>query len=84
MNLSIAKERLAAVVKPDSVTASQGDFLATHVEIKKLVLLNKFEFVPDSQKYTSEENIYKSLLLTLPIDINLLLCTVKVELVNHI
>lgn len=55
MNLSIAKERLAAVVKPDSVTASQGDFLATHVEIKKLVLLNKFEFVPDSQKYTSEE-----------------------------
>ena len=58
MNLSIAKERLAAVVKPDSVTTSQGDFLATHVEIKKLVLLNKFEFAPDSQKYTSEEEIY--------------------------
>jgi hypothetical protein len=63
MNLSIAKERLAAVVKPDSVTASQGDFLATHVEIKKLVLLNKFEFVPDSQKYTSEENIYKKFII---------------------
>ena len=59
MDLSIAKERLAAVVKPDSITASQGDFLATHVEIKKLVLLNKFEFVPTSKKYTYEEDIYK-------------------------
>ena len=63
MDLSIAKDRLAAVVKPDSITASQGDFLATHVEIKKLVLLNKFEFVPTSQKYTSEENIYKRFIL---------------------
>ena len=63
MDLSIAKERLAAVVKPDSITASQGDFLATHVEIKKLVLLNKFEFVPTSQKHTSEEDIYKRFIL---------------------
>lgn len=63
MNLSIAKERLAAVVKRDSITASQGDFLATHVEIKKLVLLNKFEFVPTSQKYISEEDIYKRLII---------------------
>lgn len=59
MNLSIAKERLAAVVKPDSITASQGDFLTTHVAIKKLVLLNKFELVPTSKKYTSEEDIYE-------------------------
>ena len=59
MNLSVAKERLAAVVKPDSITASQGDFLTTHVAIKKLVLLNKFEFVPTSKKYTSEDEIYK-------------------------
>lgn len=63
MDLSVAKERLAAVVKPDSITASQGDFLATHVEIKKLILLNKFEFVPTSQKYTSEEDIYKRYIL---------------------
>lgn len=63
MDLLIAKERLAAVVKPDSITASQGDFLTTHVEIKKLVLLNKFEFVPTSQKYTSEEDIYKRFII---------------------
>lgn len=63
MNLSIAKRRLASVVKPDSITVSQGDFLATHVEIKKLVLLNKFEFVPTFQKYTFEEDIYKRFIL---------------------
>lgn len=63
MNLSIAKERLASVIKPDSVTVSQGDFLATHVEIKKLVLLNKFEFMPTSKIYTSEEDIYKKCII---------------------
>ena len=63
MNLSVARERLSAVVKPDSITASQGDFLTTHVEIKKLVMLNKFEFVPSSQKYTSEEELYKKYIL---------------------
>ncbi len=63
MNLSIAKERLAAVVKPDSITASQGDFLATHVEIKKLVLLNEFKYKPESQKYVSEEDIYKRFII---------------------
>lgn len=63
MNLSIVKERLASVIKPDSITASQGDFLATHVEIKKLILLNKFEFVPTSQKYTSEEDVYKKFIV---------------------
>lgn len=63
MNLSIAKERLAAVVKPDSITTSQGDFLVTHVEIKKLALLNKFEFVPTPKKYTSEDAIYKQYIL---------------------
>ena len=42
MDIAIAKDRLASVVKPDSITASQGDFLATHVAIKKLVMLNKF------------------------------------------
>ena len=63
MNLSIAKQRLSAVVKPDSITASQGDFLVTHVEIKKLVLLNKFELAPSSQKYTSEDEIYNQFIL---------------------
>lgn len=61
MDIAIAKDRLASVVKPDSITASQGDFLTTHVAIKKLVMLNKFEFVPTSEKYTSEEDIYEKI-----------------------
>lgn len=63
MDIAIAKDRLASVVKPDSITASQGDFLATHVAIKKLVMLNKFEFVPTSEKYMSEEDIYKKFIV---------------------
>ena len=63
MNLSIARERLSSVIRPDSITISQGDFLVTHVELKKLVLLNKFEFVPTSKKYTSEEEIYEKFIV---------------------
>lgn len=63
MNISIAKKRLAAVTKPDSITTSKGDFLITHVEIKKLILLNKFEFAPNSQNYISEEDIYKKYIM---------------------
>lgn len=63
MDIAVAKDRLASVVKPDSITASQGDFLATHVAMKKLVMLNKFEFVPTSEKYTSEEDIYKKFIV---------------------
>lgn len=63
MNISIAKKRLAAVTKPDSITTSRGDFLITHVEIKKLILLNKFEFAPNSQDYISEEDIYKKYIM---------------------
>ncbi len=59
MNSVIAKERLACVVKPDSVTTTQGDFLATHVAMKKLVLLNKFESVPTKDIYYTEEEIYE-------------------------
>lgn len=63
MNLSVAKERLASVIKPDSVTTSQGDFLSTHVGIKKLTLLNKFEFVPSVKNYSTEEDVYKQYIL---------------------
>ena len=61
MNSVIAKERLACVVKPDSVTTTQGDFLATHVAMKKLVLLNKFESVPTKNMFGIHP-IYTSLL----------------------
>lgn len=63
MDSTIAKERLAAVVRPDSITYSQGDFLATHVAVKRLRLMNKFEITPSKGKEYSEEEIYKAILL---------------------
>ena len=43
MDRIIASERIASVIKPDSITVLQGDFLATHVALDKLYLLDKFE-----------------------------------------
>lgn len=63
MDSTIAKERLAAVVKPDSITYSQGDFLATHVAVKRLRLMNKFDITPSNGKEYSEEEIYKAIIL---------------------
>ena len=43
MDRIIASERIASVIKPDSITVLQGDFLATHVALDKLYLQQKFE-----------------------------------------
>lgn len=59
MNSQIAMERISYVAKPDSITASQGDFLATHVAIKRLLVLDKFDVLPTSGKFFTEEDIYK-------------------------
>ena len=63
MDSSIARERLAYVVKPDSITTSQGDFLATHVAIKKLHLLSRFDIMPTGGKDYSEEAVYQKYVL---------------------
>lgn len=63
MDSSIARERIASVIKPDSITASQGDFLATHVPIKRLELPAKFEHSPRKTKGHSESAIYKKFVL---------------------
>lgn len=59
MNSDIAKERISYVARPDSITSSEGDFLATHVAIKRLKLLDKFELAPNGGKSFSEEDIFK-------------------------
>ena len=63
MDLSIARKRISSVLKPDSITASQGDFLVTHVPLKRLHLLNKFELQPSDNKCYSEEEIYSQCVL---------------------
>lgn len=59
MNAEIAKERLSYVVRPDSITSSEGDFLATHVAVKKLKVLDKFEMSPTGGKSYTEEDLFK-------------------------
>lgn len=63
MDSSIARERISYVVKPDSITASQGDFLATHVAIKRLHLVNKFDIMPTGGRDYSEDAVYKKYVL---------------------
>lgn len=63
MNSEIAKERISYVARPDSITTSEGDFLATHVAIKKLKVLEKFDIAPTSGKSFSEEDIFKKYIL---------------------
>lgn len=62
MNSEIAKERISYVARPDSITTSEGDFLATHVAVKKLHLLDKFELSPSGGALYSEEDIFKKLI----------------------
>lgn len=63
MNSEIAKERISYVARPDSVTTSEGDFLATHVAIKKLKVLEKFDIAPTGGKSFSEEDIFRKYIL---------------------
>ena len=59
MNSEIVKERISYVARPDSITSSEGDFLATHVAVKKLKVLEKFNIAPSGGKSFSEEDIFK-------------------------
>lgn len=63
MDSSIARERISYVIKPDSITVSQEDFLATHVAIKRLHLINKFDIMPTGGKDYSEEEVYRRFVL---------------------
>lgn len=63
MNSEIAKERISYVARPDSITTSEGNFLATHVAIKKLKVLEKFDIAPMGGKSFSEEDIFKKYIL---------------------
>lgn len=63
MNSMIVRERLSSVIKPDSITSSQGDFLATHVPVKKLHLLNKFDVHPSGGDNYSEEEVFNKFIL---------------------
>jgi len=63
MNSEIAKERISYVARPDSITSSEGDFLATHVAVKRLKVLDKFDMAPTGGKSYTEETIFQQYVL---------------------
>lgn len=53
MNIEIARKRYMDVIRPDVMHNTQGDFLATHVPMKKLYVtehLTDHAEVPDQDK----------------------------------
>ena len=43
MNSEIAKQRINEVLRPDTMTTSNGDFLATHVTVNGIELYSKYD-----------------------------------------
>lgn len=89
MDRIIASERIASVIKPDSITVLQGDFLATHVALDRLYLLDKFEHDPSEKTFQKRKIILKrkftsSTFVIRKIAINLLRFMARVAQANHI
>lgn len=63
MNIEIVKNRMNAVLRPDSITTSNGDFLLTHVKLEKLDHATRFK--PDQQleNICDEEKVYENIIL---------------------
>ena len=61
MNSEIARERISYVARPDSMTSSEGDFLATHVAVNRLKLLDKFEMAPMVENHTVKRTSLNSM-----------------------
>ena len=61
MKSEIARERISYVARPDSMTSSEGDFLATHVAVNRLKLLDKFEMAPNGGKSYGERTSLNSM-----------------------
>lgn len=64
MNIEIARKRYMDVIRPDVMHNTQGDFLATHVPMKKLYVtehLTDHAEVPEQDKKhpKTEEDIYE-------------------------
>lgn len=63
MNSTIAKRRVNDVIKTDTINAAQGDFMATHVPVKKLHLLSRFDESPHDEKDYTEEDVYNEIVM---------------------
>lgn len=59
MNIEIAKTRHSEVLKADTVNNSNGDFLSTHVQVKKLQISQKYDLSSqEAKKFYNEEDVF--------------------------
>lgn len=59
MNIEIAKTRHSEVLKADTVNNSNGDFLSTHVQVKKLQISQKYDLsLQEAKKFYNEEDVF--------------------------
>lgn len=68
MNTEIAKKRINEVLRPDTMTTSRSDFLATHVAVNNIELYSKFDPTDSSrsvrfQEAKSEEDVLSQFIL---------------------
>lgn len=68
MNTEIAKKRINEVLRPDTMTTSRSDFLATHVAVNNIELYSKFDPTDSSrsvrfQEAKSEEDVLNQFVL---------------------
>lgn len=59
MNIEIAKVRMNDVFMDDATDISDNSFLLTHVPLRKIVPLNRFEMQPNYSKKIDEETILR-------------------------
>ena len=61
MNSEIAKSRIGEVIRIDTVTSTQADFLATHVPVNNIHIRKKWD--SKSDKVMSEEQVFNKYVL---------------------
>ena len=60
MNIEVARVRYKNVFRPDVINNTQGDFLATHVPMKKLYVTDHANITQQDKKYPlNEEEVYE-------------------------
>lgn len=84
MNIEVALQRYKDVFLPDVIDNSQGDFLAKHVPMRNLLLIDHDEPTDNDKKNPlTEEDIYERV-FSAGMMTNLFLLKVPVELENLI
>lgn len=63
MNSEVAKGRISEVIRIDTITSSYGDFMATHVPFKQILLQKEYDAASNSSKTITEEEVYKKIVL---------------------